>query len=218
MNNFDVCPVSGETPHEERVNHLTHLFGLGLSVIGWVFLIVHASLSMNVWNIVSCLIYGASLVFMYAASTFYHGCKRVEVKARRRVIDHIAIYLLIAGSYTPFTLGPLRAFNGWSLLSIVWVVAILGTVMKLVAIHRFKTLSLLSYLGLGWLVIFSMPTLSNEISFMALFWIVVGGLSYTVGTLFYIWESLPYNHALWHLFVMGGSASHYCSIFCLVTS
>lgn len=207
-----ICPVSGETHLEERVNHFTHLFGVVLSLIGLPVLIVYGTLHGDFWHIASYSIYGVSLVLLYLASTYYHGCLCPEKKNKLRVVDHACIYLLIAGSYTPFALGPLRETSGWMLLGIEWGIAAAGILFKLFAIDRFQTLSLAGYLVMGWLVVFSWPTLMEELSPTSLALLVSGGLSYTFGVVFFAWASLPFNHAIWHLFVLGGSACHYFAI------
>jgi hemolysin III len=215
--NSKVCPISGETSEEERINYFTHLIGLFLSLIGGGIL-VWAGLSGDIWNITSCCVYIVTLVASYAASSCYHRCDFVLRKKALKIVDHSCIYLFIAGTYTPFTLGPLRNFHGWELFFIVWGIAIFGIVFKIVAIDRFNGLSLFSYLLMGWLVTFSFPTLVEELSLSTLLWLISGGLAYTFGTLFYIWETLPFNHAIWHLFVLGGSFCHYCAIWDLTVA
>ncbi len=206
-----VCPVSGETRQEEQINYFTHLIGFFFSIIGGSILI-WISFSGDIWNIFSCCVYSVALIGLYAASTFYHRCDLVFRKKTWQIVDHASIYLLIAGSYTPYTLGPLRDINGWVLFFVVWGIAICGIAFKIVAINRFKRLSLLSYLFMGWLITFSFPALQENLSSSAMMWLIMGGLSYTFGTLFYAWEALPFSHAIWHLFVLGGSCCHYCSI------
>jgi hemolysin III len=212
----DICLVSGETSKEERVNHRTHLIGLFLSVIGLPFLVIYSSLYGDTWHIISYTVYGVTLVLLYIASTFYHGCKTISRKSILRVVDHACIYLLIAGSYTPFTLGPLRESNGWALLSIEWVIAIVGILFKIFAFSRFQIVSLVSYLVMGWLVIFSWPALTANMSWWAISLVAAGGAFYTLGTVFFVWESLRFNHAIWHVFVLSGSACHYCAVLTLL--
>jgi len=206
-----ICPVSGETREEERLNYLTHLLGLFLSLIGGGILF-WACLSGDVWRIISSCAYIITLIGLYAASSFYHWCDLHLRKKTLRIVDHSCIYLFIAGSYTPFTLGPLRDSHGWELFFVVWGIAIFGVVFKIIAVDRFKALSLCSYLLMGWLVTFSFPTLFNELSSSALMWFIAGGLSYTFGTIFFAWESLRFSHAIWHLFVLSGSFCHYFAI------
>jgi hemolysin III len=211
INNPLICPISGQTPKEEKLNFFTHFFGFILSLIGAVFLF-WSYLCGDFWHIASCCIYLSSLIGLYAASSFYHRCNRHERKKILKIFDHSLIYLFIAGTYTPFTLGPLRASYGWELFFILWGIALIGVIFKIVAVNKFQNLSLFSYLLMGWLVTLSFPTLIYEISSYSLMWLITGGLSYTTGTLFFAWESLAYSHVIWHLFVLIGSLSHYLAI------
>lgn len=207
-----MCSVSGETPSEERLNYLTHLGGLLLSFIGLFILIKEAWTTPPSLVALSSAVYGTTLILLYAISTLYHGCKKVEHKRLLRVTDHVCIYLLIAGSYTPFSLGPLRQSGGIFLLTLIWAVAFLGILLKIFAFHRFQTLSLFLYLGMGWLIVYNLPILVDNLSSEGVWWLIAGGVIYSVGTLFYIWHRLVYSHAVWHLFVMGGSICHFFSI------
>lgn len=211
----DICPVSGESYKEELVNHWTHLVGLILSLIGLPILITYSVMREDPWTIASFTIYGSTLVLLYLASTFYHGCTNLIRKSVFRVIDHACIYLLIAGCYTPFALGPLRESSGWTLFTVEWSIAIIGIIVKILAFDRFQTLSLVSYLVMGWLVILSWPVLMVKLSISTLILMAVGGLSYTIGSIFFVWVSLPFNHAIWHLFVLVGSVCHYFAILML---
>lgn len=205
------CPISGETAEEERINYWTHLVGLILSLIGGSILL-WASSQHDYFHKISAYTYTITLIGLYGASTFYHRCSILDKKKRWKVIDHSCIYLFIAGSYTPFTLGPLRDSHGPLLLVIVWSIAIIGILFKIFAIKFFQKISLFSYLLMGWLIIFSLPTLIQHLSFQAILWLMLGGLSYTAGTIFYAWDKLPYSHGIWHLFVLTGTACHYCTI------
>lgn len=211
----DICPISGESYKEELVNHWTHLIGLVLSLIGLPILIIYSFLRKDPWTIVSFSIYGSTLVMLYLASTFYHGCTNLMRKSTFRIVDHACIYLLIAGCYTPFALGPLRESNGWTLLIVEWSIAVIGIGIKVFAFNRFQALSLISYLVMGWLVVLSWPTLVDKLSASALVLTMAGGLFYTVGSIFFVWASLPFNHAIWHLFVLCGSGCHYFAILML---
>lgn len=213
---IDVCPISGESEQEELFNSITHFFGLLLSFIGFIYLVRLSLQAADEWALISSSIYGATLTLLYAASTYYHSCKTLKLKQTFQIVDHACIYLLIAGSYTPFTLGPLREYGGWNLMAIEWTIAGLGIIMKIVAGDKFKVISLLAYLAMGWLVVFSFNDLLEQIPMQALVWLIVGGLSYTLGTLFYVWDNLPYNHGIWHLFVLFGSISHYFCILKLI--
>jgi len=207
-----VCPVSGETSSEEALNHITHLLGCVLSIAGAACLIVFSSLYGNVWTIVSSSIFSFTLVLLYAASTIYHGSKNLRLKRFFKVIDHSCIYLLIAGTYTPITLGILRGFEGWTLFGIEWGIAILGISWKIYNVNGSELFSTIAYLIMGWLIIFSWPAVVAVVPYSAIVLIVAGGLSYSFGTIFFMWGSLPYNHGIWHFFVLGGSACHYFAI------
>ena len=213
----DVCPISGETLREEEINHRTHLIGLILSIIGLPFLIYYSAKHGDLSTVASFTIYGITLVLLYVASTFYHGCKTLHHKELLRILDHACIYLLIAGSYTPFMLGPLLDSDGIMILSIEWGIAAVGIFLKVFAVDRFKLASLIGYLVMGWLVVFSWPILQEKLSLPAISLVITGGLSYTFGTLFFVWEKLPFNHAIWHLFVLCGSICHYFAILLLIS-
>jgi len=212
----NVCPISGQSEKEELFNTITHFIGFVLSLIGFFYLIMISVKAENPWAVVSSSVYGVTLVLLYAASTYYHGCKTPKQKQTLKVIDHACIYLLIAGSYTPFTLGPLREFGGSNIMTIEWTIAIIGISLKLINVEKFQTLSLLAYLGMGWLVVFSYETLMSQMPTNAIMWLVIGGLSYTFGTIFYICDKLPYNHGIWHLFVLFGSISHYFCVLLII--
>ncbi|HEV8051657.1 MAG TPA: hemolysin III family protein, partial [Parachlamydiaceae bacterium] len=207
---------SGETLREEIVNHWTHLIGLLFSLLGFPFLIIHSSMNGDAWQIAGYTVYGATLILLYLASTYYHGCKALHHKQTWKIVDHACIYLLIAGSYTPFTLGPLRETTGWTLLIIEWSIAVVGILFKIFLINRFKMLSLITYLLMGWLVVVCWATLMAALSPTAIVLLCFGGLCYTLGAAFFMWESLPYNHGIWHMFVLGGSISHYFAILLLI--
>lgn len=213
-----LCPVSGETLREERVNFLTHLAGFCFSLIASIILVIYATFTGDLWRIISCSVYGVTLISLYGASSYYHGCKVIHHKRTLRIVDHACIYLLIAGTYTPFTLIPLRDLGGHTLLYIEWGIALLGVGFKIVAVDRFRIVSTLAYLGMGWLVMFNIPVLIEELSVSALVLLISGGLSYSFGTVFYLWETLPFNHGVWHLFVLGGSVCHYCAILDIVAT
>jgi hemolysin III len=212
----DICPISGETFKEEVVNCLTHFIGLVFSLVALPVLIVYSSMYGDTLTITGYTIYGSTLVLLYVASTFYHGCKSLPHKTKFRVIDHACIYLLIAGSYTPFTLGPLRESTGWALLSMEWGIAVVGILFKIFVFNRFQVVSLIGYLVMGWLVVFSWPILTEKLSPTAISLLAAGGFSYTFGTIFFLWEKLPFNHAIWHLFVLTGSICHFGAILMLL--
>lgn len=199
---------------EELANSLTHGFGLLFSVLGLVGLVVMASLRGTVWHVVGCSIYGLSLVALYTASTLYHLARTPRAKRLLRLLDHAAIYLLIAGTYTPFTLVSLRGAWGWTLLALVWSLAVLGILFKVIYGHRHEKLSLGVYLAMGWICLIAVRPIVAVVPAGALALLLAGGLAYTAGTFFYAKDtSGRYFHAVWHLFVMLGSALHFCAVF-----
>lgn len=207
-----ICPVSGETGAEERVNFLTHAIGLLFSIVGGGFLITSTLSTGDFWTIFSSIVYAATLILMYVSSTLYHGSSTPHRKQRLRILDHSCIYLLIAGSYTPFIFGVLEGSVSWIIGVVVWTAAIAGVIVKIFYTGRFVVFSTLLYLAMGWQVIIVADTLLGSLPFEGFAWLIAGGLSYTIGVLFFLRESMPYNHSIWHLFVLGGSACHYCSI------
>ena len=197
---------------EEIAHAITHGVGLLLSVAGLVVLIVLASLRGDAWHVVSVSIYGATLVLLYSASTFYHALPAPRAKRVFRTLDHAAIYVLIAGTYTPFMLVNLRGGWGWALFGVVWGLAVLGIVLEAVAKQRVRVLSVILYLGLGWLIAIAVKPLMQSVEPGGLVLLVAGGLAYSVGVVFYGWKRLPYHHAVWHLFVMAGSLFHFFAV------
>lgn len=196
----------------ELANTITHGIGLALSIAGFVVLLVLAAVRGNPRHIVSCAIYGATLVCLYAASTLYHGIPSPRRKRALRIFDHCAIYLLIAGTYTPFLLVNLRGGWGWSLLGIVWGFAMAGIVFKFLFVDHFPFLSTVIYLLMGWLAVIALKPLLAAVPASGLLWLLAGGLLYTLGVVFYAWKRLPYNHVIWHLFVLAGSTCHYVAV------
>ena len=197
---------------EEIANGITHGIGAALSIAGLAILVLLAALKGDVWRIVSFSVYGTTLIVLYLASTLYHSFQNPKVKHIFKIIDHAAIYLLIAGTYTPFMLVSLRGAWGWTLFGIIWGLALSGIVFKTVFIHRFAKISVAVYILMGWLCVIAMKQMLVSIPFGGLVWLAVGGVLYTVGVIFYAWPSLKYHHAIWHLFVLGGSICHYFSI------
>jgi len=194
---------------EEIINASTHGFGILLSIVGLSVLVAFSSLNGSVILIVSCAIFGASLIFSYTSSTLYHAITNEKVKQIFRQFDHAAIYFLIAGTYTPIALVSLGGVWGWTIFSIIWLSAIIGITLKFVYPHRFKKLSVVLYLIMGWFVVIAIQQIMLHMQSGGLWLMLIGGLFYSVGVIFYVWKSLPYNHAIWHLFVLGGSISHY---------
>lgn len=201
------------SPAEELANRLTHGVGALFSVAGLVLMVVFSALHGDAWVITSTAIYGASLVVLYTASTLYHTFASDRWRRFFQKLDHAAIFLLIAGTYTPFTLGPLRGSWGWTLFGIVWGFAVVGVVLKLFFAGKADVLSTIAYLVMGWLVVIAIKPLVAALPSGALWLLVAGGLCYSVGTIFYLWEKLPFNHAVWHVWVLGGSACHWAAVF-----
>ncbi len=200
------------TVGEEIVNSIIHGIGVLLSIAGLVILIVWAAGSGNGWQMVSCSIFGGTLIILYLASTLYHGLPWPRVKQAFKIIDHSAIFLLIAGTYTPFMLLNLRGPWGWSILGIIWALAILGILMKIFYISKFRKISIALYVFMGWLGIVAVKEIFALLPPLSLTLLILGGVSYTAGLTFYGWRKLPYHHAVWHIFVIGGSISHYLAV------
>jgi hemolysin III len=207
------CPISEQTVLEEIFNTITHGAGLFLSLIGLVALLFISSSRGDTLLIVSCIIYGISLVLLYGASTWYHGCKNLDRKRILRIADHACIYLLIAGTYTPFTFGPLRGVWGWSLFSVIWLIALVGISLKFFYINRSDRIATIIYLSMGWLALVAVIPLLNSLSLAGFIWLLSGGFFYSFGTIFYLWQTLPFSHSIWHLFVLGGSICHFNCIY-----
>ena len=195
---------------------LTHGVGAALSVAGLAVLVTLTSLHGDAWRVTATVIFGVTLVLLYTSSTLYHGVRDERSKRLLRKFDHASIFLLIAGTYTPFLLVNLRGPWGWSLFGVIWALAVAGVALKFWFTGRFRIASTLLYVGMGWLVLVALRPLSNAISATALWLLVAGGFTYTLGTVFYLWKRLPYHHAIWHLFVLGGSACHFCAVFAAV--
>ncbi len=204
--------MNGETRKEEIANSITHGIGAALSIAALSILVVFAGLRGDAWRVVSFSIYGATLVLLYLASTFYHVFSNPRVKRVFHVFDHSAIFLLIAGSYTPFCLVTIRGGWGWSLFGVVWGIAIFGIVFKAFSTGRYNVVSTVLYIAMGWIAVIAIKPLVSQLPPGAFAWILLGGLSYTAGVIFYAWERLPYGHAIWHLFVLGGSTLHFFAV------
>jgi len=197
---------------EEIVNSVSHGIGALLSIAGLVILIVFASLYGNSWHIVSFSIYGSTLIVLYVASTLYHSIPRPTAKKVLMKLDHSAIFLLIAGTYTPFVLVSLRGAWGWTLFGIVWALAIAGITMKAITIFRFRKLSVVLYLLMGWLGLVAIKELVTAVPHFSLMLLIIGGLSYTAGVIFYACRKIPFNHGIWHAFVLCGSILHFLAV------
>ena len=198
---------------EEIASSITHGLGLAGSIVVLPFLIMAASRDGDAWRVTSAVIFGVSLILLYAASTFYHALRPSRAKSVFRVIDHSAIYVLIAGTYTPFLLGPLRGAWGWSLLAVIWALAIAGIVMKATLGFRWARASTIVYLAMGWIGVIALKPLIENVTPEGLLWLLAGGLAYTGGVVFFVFDQrLRYAHAIWHLFVATGSVCHVVAV------
>lgn len=197
---------------EKKLNFITHGIGLVLSVIGLFYLVEKSILYPKSFNLISSLVYGISLIVMYASSTIYHYYIDSKYSRILQKIDHISIYLLIAGSYTPGLLLKLKYSLGLEILIIIWLLAFIGIIHKIFFFNYLKKASLIIYLFMGWLIVIDFNAVLESFSSNSIFFMVLGGLLYTIGTFFYSFDKLKYNHVIWHLFVLGGSACHYILI------
>lgn len=200
------------TPSEEVANSVTHGLGLAASVAGAAVLVALTAPGGDAWHVVSAVVYGITLVALYAASTLYHLSRSPGAKRVLRIMDHCAIYLLIAGTYTPFMLVSLRGGWGWTLLALVWSLAVAGIIFKVFFTGHLGALSTAVYILMGWLCVIALKPMLEMVPTGALLWLLAGGLAYTAGTIFYHNHRVPYSHAVWHLFVIGGSLCHYLAI------
>jgi hemolysin III len=208
----DVRPAAAPSLNEELWNALTHGFGAVASIVAGTVLVTLAALFGGPREIVSAGVFSVTLLLLYVASTLYHAIPHARTKARLRVLDHCAIFLLIAGTYTPFTLITLQGAWGWTLFGIVWAIAGLGIVLKLFFTGRMEVVSTALYLALGWVVVIAYRPLVEAMHPATLGWLVAGGLCYTLGTAFYMSRRIPYAHGIWHIFVLGGSACHFAAV------
>ena len=192
----------------ELANTVTHGAGVLASITALTVLVILAARGGDPWEIVGASIFGATLVLLYLASTMYHAASAPGIKARLKVLDHSAIYLLIAGTYTPFMIGVLRGGWGWSMFGVIWGLAAAGVVFKLFLTGRFPRISTLIYVLMGWLVLIAAVPMFQLMAPATLAWLIAGGVTYTAGTVFYHNERIPQAHAIWHLFVIGGSVCH----------
>jgi hemolysin III len=197
---------------EDIANSATHSLGIVLSISGLLVLIVFSIAFGNIWHIVGCAIYGVTQIMMYTASTLYHSIQKPRVKSILRILDHSAIFLLIAGTYTPFTLVNLHGTWGWSILIMVWVLAIIGIGLQSRLIKYGRLVTAIPYIAMGWIVIIAIKPLLESVAPGGILLLLGGGFAYTAGTIFYAWKRLPYHHAIWHGFVMMGSVLHFFAI------
>ena len=201
-----------ESPREERANAITHGIGALMALVGGSVLVTLSATFGNGWQLAGAIVFSVSLVLLYVASTLYHASHDRITKGRFKVFDHCAIYVLIAGTYTPFTLVGLREDGGWWLFAAIWSIAVAGVVFKLFFTGRFKGLSTLFYIGMGWMVVLAIKPFLRQVPMDTLAWLFAGGLAYTGGTIFYMSRRIPFAHAIWHAFVLIGSACHFVAV------
>lgn len=201
------------SPLEERINIVSHAWGLAFSLVALALLLWRAGRFGNAVDVVCAGIFGISLVALYAASTAYHSATRPALRARLRIVDHATIYLLIAGTYTPFTLITLNGTVGWVIFGISWGLAAIGIYLKLHFTGRFNVLSTLMYVAMGWMIVFAAEPMLERLPAAGIYWIVAGGLSYTLGAVIYSIRRIPLNHAIFHGFVLGGSLCHFMAVY-----
>ena len=197
---------------EEIAHAVSHGVGALASVVGLTIMVMFAALYGDKWHVISSSIYGTTLVLTFTASTLYHGITHPTAKSILQKVDHAAIYLLIAGTYTPFLFTYFRESFGWGLFIGLWSLALLGVALEFIAANKLKKLALVIYLGMGWTVVFIAKPMIASVPEPGLWLLLAGGLSYTIGVIFYVWTRLPFNHAIWHLFVLAGAILHYLSV------
>lgn len=208
-------PVSGisYSKREEWLNSISHGLGFVLSIIGLILLIAR---SQGAISVVATAIYGSTLILMFLSSTVYHSVGNAELKSLFKLLDHSAIYLLIAGTYTPFLLVSLDGWLSWSMTVVIWSIAAIGVFFKVFARHRFPKLSVVTYLVMGWFAVLLIHPLYQAVPGAGMLLLLAGGLCFSVGVLFYVAKNTPYTHAVWHVFVMAGCICHFFSIYCFV--
>ncbi|MFP4365327.1 MAG: PAQR family membrane homeostasis protein TrhA [Spirochaetia bacterium] len=215
MSNMEMSPRKPkvkrqQTIAEEIANSITHGIGAGLSIAGLVLLIITAAVWGNAWYVVGFTLFGSSAVILYLSSTLYHAITHKAVKRVLEIMDHSSIFIMISGSYSAFVLTVLRDVGGWWIFGVLWGLTVVGIFLKTVFVSRFKLLSTLIYIGMGWTIIAVFPALMQRVSLSTVVFLVAGGLSYTVGTIFYgIGEKMMWMHSVWHLFVIGGTVCHF---------
>ncbi|NQU51142.1 MAG: hemolysin III family protein [Bacteroidetes bacterium] len=197
---------------EEIVNSITHGIGTLLSIAALILLVVFAAIKGNIWHVVSFSIFGTTLVLLYLSSTLYHSFTKIKIKNLFARFDHAAIFLLIAGTYTPFLLTALRGAFGWTLFGIIWAVAIAGVVIRSIYLTKFRKLMVGLYLAMGWMFVVAIGPMMKNLPGISLIFLFLGGAMYSIGVIFYSWRTLKYGHGIWHLFVLAGSIMHFFSV------
>lgn len=204
------------TVGEEIFNSVSHGVGVLLSIAALVLLIIFAAIYSDGYGLASALVYGISLIILYTMSMVYHIVQNKTAKRVLRVFDHCSIFILIAGTYTPYLLGPLRSPIGWTIFGIIWGVTVIGILMNAISLEKFRIMSLICYVLMGWGIVLSIKPLAQNIALPGLVLLIAGGLVYTVGVVFYVLKKYRYMHSIWHLFVLAGSVCHYFSILLFV--
>ncbi|KJD35009.1 hemolysin [Tamlana sedimentorum] len=204
-----------QSPFEEKLNAISHAIGAVLGVFALFLLIVNNS-QKTTWSLFSVVVYGFSIIVLFTASTLYHAIKNETRKHYFRILDHISIYFLIAGTYTPVCLIALDESKGWLLFYLVWAIAAFGVILKLFFTGKFEVFSTLLYLVMGWLVVFDFTALSQQIGDDGIWYLFAGGVAYTGGIVFYVIEKIPFNHVIWHVFVLAGAVFHFIMVYFFV--
>ena len=200
-------------PVEEKINVISHAFGFVLSLVGLILLIIKTSQHEDVLHLISACVFGTSLIILYAASTLYHSAKNELVRKRYKVFDHVAIYFLIAGSYTPFTLVTLKGGTGWMIFGVIWSAALAGMILKLFFTGRYSLLSTITYVLVGGVIFIDLEPLLDNLSHAGLMWVMTGGAAYIIGAILYSIKAIKFNHAIFHLLVLIGSFCHYSAVY-----
>ena len=203
-------------PLEEKLNIWTHAFGLALAIVGSAFLLSKAIESANFWQIVSSIVFSVAMMILYLASTLYHASSKEITRKYLQVFDHASIYLLIAGTYTPFTLVTLHGPVGWLVFSVTWVMAISGIVLKLFYTGKFNLLSTIMYVIMGWNIVFAIVPLIEGLTIEGFYWLLAGGIIYSLGAVFFMFDKIKYTHAIFHLFVLLGTVCHFLAVYLYV--
>lgn len=214
---LDRVPLSPKQSLKEEVaNAITHGIGVGLAIAALVILVVFAARISDTWKVVSFSIYGATMIILFLSSTLYHSFPQPYLKRFFRIMDHSSIFLLIAGTYTPVTIGSMRGGWGWALFGVIWGLTIVGIILKIFAMSKLKWLSIVVYLMMGWIILIAIKPLVAVVTSRFLIWILAGGLAYSLGIIFYVARKLPFHHAVWHLFVLAGSICHFFAMLSLM--
>jgi len=216
---LDRVPLSPKQSLKEEVaNAITHGIGVGLAIAALVILVVFAARISDTWKVVSFSIYGATMIILFLSSTLYHSFPQPYLKRFFRIMDHSSIFLLIAGTYTPVTIGSMRGGWGWTLFGVIWGLTIVGIILKIFAMSKLKWLSIVVYLMMGWIILIAIKPLVAVVTSRFLIWILAGGLAYSLGIIFYVARKLPFHHAVWHLFVLAGSICHFFAMLSLMAA